>query len=105
MDLGDDQSALNFIDGDSEYAGNENDLSMGQIREHDEEMNNSLDGKRTTFHTKRPRSLDGYEDEDNEETPGNDLMGGLSKTQKGGNTQAVEKKKATISGEINLGSS
>lgn len=103
MDLGDDQSAMNFIDGDSEYVANENDLSMGQIRENDDEMNNSMDGKRTTFHTKRPRSLGGFEDEEDEDTPGRggDLMS-LGKTQKGDNTQAVERKKAKVSGEINV---
>jgi hypothetical protein len=68
---------LNFIDGDSEYAGGDNDTSLNLIREHDEEMNNSMDGRRSTFH-KRPKSLGGFSD-DEEETPDDNLLS-LSKT-------------------------
>jgi hypothetical protein len=37
-------------------------------------MNNSLDGKRGTFNTKRPKSLGGFSDED-EETPDTNSLG------------------------------
>lgn len=102
MDLGDTQSAM-FIEGESEYGGGvgDNDLSMDQIREHDEEINNSMDGRRSTFH-KKHKSLDGFEEEEDEETPDQNLMS-LSKTQKD-NTQNIDKKKSKMSGEINIGS-
>ena len=80
MDLGDAQSAL-FIEGDSEYGGvGDHDMSMGQIGENDDELNNSVDGKRGTFHAKRPKSAGGF-DSDEEDTPDPSTMI-LSKNQK-----------------------
>lgn len=58
-DLGDGQSAI-FIEGESEYEGNDN--SMHQITE-DDEFNNSMENRRSTF-KKKPRSMDGLDDDE-----------------------------------------
>jgi len=60
-DLGDAQSAI-FIEGDSEYAG-EHDTSMQGIKEHEDEFNNSMDNRRSTYR-KRHKSMDFDEDEE-----------------------------------------
>ena len=58
-------------------------MSMGQIGENDDDLNNSVDGKRGTFHSKRPMSVGGF-DSDDEETPDPSTMI-LSKNQKSQN--------------------
>jgi hypothetical protein len=55
-----------FIEGDSEYIGGDNDESMQQIREHDEEMNNSMDNpRRSTMKKHRTLEDDEFDEDDN----------------------------------------
>lgn len=54
---------------------------MHQIRENEDELNNSFEAqRRSTMHKKKPRSVGGFEDEDenNQETPDENMK--LQKT-------------------------
>jgi hypothetical protein len=62
-------TSVAFIEGESIAEEESKDGSMYQIRENDDEMNNSFENMRKTYGIKRQKSLDDCDGEEEESTP------------------------------------